>query len=54
MDSPIAKGISDHEIDIEDSHGSEEDVSKEVGETEVFATGEEGVNFRTVGWIRGV
>lgn len=54
MDNSTGKETPDYKINPLDTLPSEENVSKEAGECEVFAIGEDGVDFRTVGWIRGM
>lgn len=52
MDSPVKKeGVYDVTVTAPtDTRVG----TTEYGETEVFVTGADGVNFRTVGWIRGI
>lgn len=53
MDSTMLKEKSDLEVAMASPNDSSREGSTEVGETEVFSAGEDGVDFRTVGWIRG-
>jgi hypothetical protein len=54
MDSTMPKEKSDLEVTIATPNGSSREGSTKVGEVEVFSAGEDGVDFRTVGWIRGI
>lgn len=53
MDLSTTKETADYKIAVKNTPPSDGDISLEVGEGEVFATGVDGVDFRTVGWIRG-
>jgi hypothetical protein len=44
---------SGYDLDISPAPNDSRENSLKYGETEVFSASEDGVNFRTVGWIRG-
>ena len=47
------KSNSGYDLDISSAPNDSREDSIKHAETEVFSAGEEGVDFRTVGWIRG-
>lgn len=44
---------SGYNLDISPAPNDSREDSLKFGESEVFSAGEDGVDFRTVGWIRG-